>query len=196
MARGKYKQRKHNQDAAQLATDLAQVRAQLDEELARLATARERAELMPDCALSRALRSRRGMRVRAAAAAHRCRPDAIRGVAPARRGDAGVGPSLVSDRGLGLGRFGPESFYAILSGNRAYLTEGGLRIWSTVQTEAIQRARASVRTPRWTSTAEQKMALAKSVAYLDGHGAARRCDRCRRPGVDAYMDDPRRTPPR
>ena len=40
MARGKYKQRKHNQDAAQLATDLAQVRAQLDEELARLATAR------------------------------------------------------------------------------------------------------------------------------------------------------------
>ena len=45
MARGKYKQRKHNQDAAQLATDLAQVRAQLDEELARLAAMRERAEL-------------------------------------------------------------------------------------------------------------------------------------------------------
>lgn len=29
MARGKYKQRKNNQDAARLATDLARVRAQL-----------------------------------------------------------------------------------------------------------------------------------------------------------------------
>ena len=192
MARGKYKQRKHNQDAAQLATDLAQVRAQLDEELARLATARERAELDARlrAELSAAIAARDAV----------CAPqlqriavdrDAIR--VASRQLDEATRElarhwSRIGD--WGWERFGPESFYAILSGNRAYLTEGVVSTHlSTVQTEAIQRARGIRKDAALDFTAEQKMALAKSVAYSTGTVLPGDVTDVDGPAWDAYMDD-------
>lgn len=192
MARGKYKLRKHNHDAAQLAADLARVRAQLAEEQERLAAMRERADL--DARLRGDL---------AAAVAARdavCAPqlerisvdrDAIR-VASRQLDDAVKELARHSQRigDWGWEKFGPETFYAILSGNRAYLTEGVVSTRLNYdQTEAIQRARGIRKDRALDFTAEQKMALARASAYATGTVLPHDVSDVDGPGWDAYMDE-------
>lgn len=89
----------------------------------------------------------------------------------------------------GWERFGPESFYAILSGDRAYLTEGVVSTrLSSVQTEAIQRARGIRQGASLDFTVEQKMALANSVAYAMGTVLPNDVTDVDGPEWDAYME--------
>lgn len=190
MARGKYKARKHNQDAAQLAADLAQVRAQLADEEQRLAAMRERAEL--DARLRAELRA--AISARDAVCAPQLERitadrDAIR--VAARQLDEAVRDvarhwSRIAD--WGWEKFGPESFYAILSGDRAYLTDGVVSTrLNHDQTEAIQRARGIRRDAPLDFTSEQKMALARACAYATGTVLPDDVTDVDGPAWDAYM---------
>lgn len=190
MARGKYKQRKNNQDAAQLASELAHVRAQLAGEQARLAEVAERADLDA--------RLRADLRTATAARDAVCAPqleriasdrEAIRGAA--RQLDEAVRElarhwSRIAD--WGWETFGPESFYAILSGNRAYLSDGVVSTRLNYdQTEAIQRARGIRKDAALDFTADQKMALAKASAYATGTVLPDDVTDVDGPEWDAYM---------
>ncbi|MDO2396087.1 hypothetical protein QRB38_20135 [Mycobacterium avium subsp. hominissuis] len=171
MAKGKYKQRKQNRDATQLAADLAQVRAQLAEAQAKLARVQQRAEV--DAQL------RADLRVAIAARDAVCAPQLQRIAADRDVIRAGARQLEEATRGIarhwskvadwGWEEFGPESFYALLSGNRAYLTSGVVSTrLSHDQTEAIQRARGIRKDTALDFTPEQKMALAQSSAYATG----------------------------
>jgi hypothetical protein len=190
MAKGKYKQRKQNRDSSQSAEDLQRVRAQLVDEQARLAEMQERAaldaRLRADLAAAVAARDAVCAPQLARIAADR---DAIRAsarqLAEASR-EIARHWSKVGD--WGWDRFGPESFYAILSGNRAYLSEGVVSTrLNHDQTEAIQRARGIRKDAPLDFTPEQRMALARAVAYATGTELPDEVASDDGPGWDAYM---------
>lgn len=171
MSRGKYKQRKQNRDATQLAESLQRARAQLAAEQAQLEAMKQRAELDA--------RLRAELATAIAARDAVCGPqldriaadrDAIR---VATRQLADVNRELnrhwqkLAD--WGWEKYGPEMFYAVLSGNRAHLNDGvASKRLNSEQIEAIQRARGIRKDPAVDFTAEQKMALAKASAAVTG----------------------------
>lgn len=127
MAKGKYKARKENRDAFQLAEDLARARTQLREEQRRLVEVRERAErdaqLRADLAEAIAARDAACAPQLARIASDR---DVIRAATRQLTDltrDIARHWQKVSE--WGWTEFGPETYYAILSGNRAFVTEGG-----------------------------------------------------------------------
>jgi hypothetical protein len=171
MAKGKYKARKHNRDAAQVADDLARVRAELAVEQDRLAATRERATL------DARLRTELAEAVAARDAA--CAPQLIRIAA-----DRDVIRSATRDlhgstRQIGRhnqrvidwawDHFGSEAFYAIVSGNRAFVHEGvashGL---SSQATEVIQRARGLRKHAPLDFTPQQRKAMSEAAAAATG----------------------------
>lgn len=171
MAKGKYKQRKDNRDATQLAQSLARVRAQLAEEQKRLEATQQRAEL--DARLRSELTAAIAARDAVCAPQlHRISADrdAIR--AATRQLDAASRDlrrhwHKIAD--WGWEEFGPEAFYALLTGNRATLNDGVVATrLSTAKIEAIQRARGIRKDAPLGFTAEQKMALAKAMAHATG----------------------------
>lgn len=193
MAKGKYKSRKQNRDASQIAEDLARLRVQLADEETRLAAMQERADLDAQ------LRADLGAAIAARDAV--CAPqltriaadrDAIR-AATRRLADANREIarhwSKVGD--WGWEKFGPETFYAILSGNRVYLTEGvasSTRL-NHEQMEAIQRARRIRTDSPIGFSPEQKMALAKASAYATGTVLPDDVTDIDGPAWDAWMDE-------
>ncbi len=190
MARGKYKQRKHNHDAAQLAEDLQRVRAQLAEAKTKLAQVQERAEVDS--------RLRSDLNAAVAARDAVCAPQLDRIAADRDVIRAGTRQLAEATREIarhwskigdwGWEKFGPESFYAILSGNRAYLTEGVVSTrLNHDQTEAIQRARGIRKDAPLDFTPEQRMVLARAVAYATGTELPDEVASDDGPGWDAYM---------
>lgn len=190
MAKGKYKQRKDNRDATQLAQSLARVRAQLAEEQKGLEATQQRAEL--DARLRSELTAAIAARDAVCAPQlHRISADrdAIR--AATRQLDA-------ANRDLrrhwhkiadwGWEEFGPEAFYALLTGNRATLNDGVVATrLSTAKIEAIQRARGIRKDAPLGFTAEQKMALAKAMAHATGVVLPDDVADVDGPAWDAYM---------
>ncbi|MBY6388951.1 hypothetical protein HG717_34350 [Rhodococcus erythropolis] len=171
MAKGKYKARKQNRDTTRLTEDLARLRAQLTAEQTRLAEMRERAELDAKLRadLGAAIAARDAVcasQLKRIAADRDVIRAATRRLAEDNR-EIARHWSKVAD--WGWAEFGPEAFYAILSGNRVYLTEG---VVSThlkhAQTEAIQRARRIRTDSAIDFSPEQKMALAEASAYATG----------------------------
>ncbi|OBK38612.1 hypothetical protein A5658_03580 [Mycobacterium sp. 1245111.1] len=192
MARGKYKTRKQNRDATQLAEDLAAARAQLAAEQARLSAMRERA------AAAAALRAELADAVAARDAV--CAPqleriaadrDVIR--ASTRQLDEAVRELRRHSQKItdwGWETFGPESFYALLSGNRATLTEGVVSTrLDTAAAELIQRARGLRTTASVDFTAAQKMALATATAAATGVALPDGVSDVDGPAWDAYVDE-------
>lgn len=191
MAKGKYKQRKRNQDAAQLAEDLEQARSQLAAEQRRLGEMQERA------ALDAQLRADLAAAISARDAV--CGPQLERIAADRDVIGAATRQLAEANRELqrhwqkigdwGWERFGPETFYAILTGNRAYLSDGVVATrLSAAETEAIQRARGIRKDAAMDFTPEQKMALAKASAYATGTALPDDVTDIDGPAWDAYMD--------
>ena len=171
MARGKYKTRKENRDATKLAEDLAAAHAQLAEEEARLAAMRERADLdarlRADLASAVAAREAVcGPQIERIAADR----DVIRAATRELR-ELGDELSRHTEKitEWGLTTFGPEKFYALLSGNRVFVRHGvAAPHLASEATEAIQRARGLRKDAPLDFTAAQKMALATAVAWSTG----------------------------
>lgn len=171
MARGKHKARKQNRDAAKLADELTRVRAQLAEEQARLAEARERAAL--DAQL------RAGLAEAMAARDAACAPQLERIAADrevirtATRELAAATQQLRRhDERItewGLRELGAEAYYAVVTGNRMVYTEGvaSSRL-ETGAAQVIQRARGLRKMPALDFTPEQKQAMAATAAGASG----------------------------
>lgn len=171
MAKGKYKSRKQNRDAAQLADDLARVRAQLTAEQQRLHHAQQRA--------GEAEQARAELAAAIAAPDAVCTPqlqriaadrDAIR-AATHELAAANQSIERHAERitGWGLRELGPEYFAALLTGDRIrYL--GGVYADNLkgAAAETIQRARGLRTHAGPEFTAEQKMMLATVTAAATG----------------------------
>lgn len=170
MAKGKYKARKENRDATQLAEDLARVRAELLVEQQRLDEVRGRAEVD------------RQLRVALAAAISErdavCAPQIERIAADrdvivaATRDLVAANDSLRHAETVlrwAWTALGPEMVYALLTGNRAFLLEGiahdGL---SHDAAEVIQRVRGIRKYDPVDFTGEQRRALSKAAAAAAG----------------------------
>lgn len=171
MGKGKYQARKQNRDAAQLADDLVRARTQLAQEQARLDQARERAAL--DGKLRRELTAAVAARDSACAPQlERINADRIL-IQTATRELESVTRKLDAhfDRIVkwGWNKFGPERYYALISGDRVFLREGvaddGL---DQKAVEAIQRARGKREVPPPSFTAEQRRVLGVEVAAATG----------------------------
>lgn len=191
MAKGKYKVRKENRDASQLEEELAQVRVKLEEEQRRLAQVRERVTV--DVALRAELAAAVAARD-AACAPHLSRiaadRDVIR-VAARQLVDVTKGMARHWEKigDWGWKEFGPENYYAILTGDRAYLTEGVVSSRLTESaTELIQRARGIRKTAPVDFTAEQRRALAEAAASASGMALPDDVTGVDGQGWDAFVD--------
>lgn len=191
MAKGKYKARKENRDAFQLAEDLARARTQLREEQRRLVEVRERAErdaqLRADLAEAIAARDAACAPQLARIASDR---DVIRAATRQLTDltrDIARHWQKVSE--WGWTEFGPETYYAILSGKRAFVTEGvASRRLKSAATEAIQRARGVRTESALDFTAQQKMALGMAVAAATGTELPDDVTAVDGPEWDAYIE--------
>lgn len=171
MSKGKYKARKENRDTARRTDSLAQVRTELAREQARLDQARERAAM--DCQLRQELAAAIAARDSACAPQlERINSDRILIQTATRDLKAATRKlSAHNDRIVrwGLKEFGPERYYALISGDRVFLREGvahdGL---DQEAVEAIQRARGrrDVSPPNFTT--EQRRILGVEVAAVTG----------------------------
>lgn len=171
MGKGKYKERKHNRDATQLADDLARVRAQFMQEQARLDQVRDRAAL--DGQLRQELAAAVAARdVACAPQIERINADrvliqtATRDLKAATRKLCAHNDRIVE---WGWNTLGPERYYALISGDRVFLREGiaddGL---DQKAVETIQRARGNRQPPPPGYTTEQRRALGIEVAAVTG----------------------------
>lgn len=171
MAKGKYKQRKDNRDATELAENLQRVRAQLADEQKRLEAAQQRAELDT--------RLRTELTAAIAARDAVCEPQLQRIAADRDVIRSATRQLDAANRDLrrhwqriadwGWEEFGPETFYAILTGNRAQLNDGVVSTrLGTAKIEAIQRARGLRKDAPLGFTREQKAALAAATAHATG----------------------------
>lgn len=171
MGKGKYKARKENRDANQLSDDLTRLRVQLVQEQGRLDQARERAAL--DSQLRRELAAAVAARDSACAAQlERIKSDRVL-IQTATRDLKQAARRLVThnDRIVKWGwtEFGPEQFYALISGDRAFVREGIASDDLDQQAvEAIQRARGKREAPPPDFTTEQRRALGVEVAAATG----------------------------
>ncbi len=171
MVKGKYKSRKQNRDASQLAEDLARARAQLVEEQRRLTEMQERAEV--DARLRADLREAIAARDAVCAPQLRRIADDRDAIRAATRDLAAVNRSIrrhsekVTE--WGLRELGAEYFYALLTGNRMRFLKG---VYSTnlkgAAVETIQRARGLRTRPQLDFTPEQKLALAAVAGAASG----------------------------
>jgi hypothetical protein len=191
LSRGKHKARKQNRDAAQLADDLARVRAQLVEERARLAEVGQRA------ALDAQLRADLADAIAARDAA--CAPQleriaddrvaictATRELAETTRQIRRHCEKIIE---WSLDEFGHEGIYAVLTGNRAQLNQGvvSTRLESdAIQT--IQRARGLRKISALDFTQKQKQALGAATAAATGIALPDDVIGIDGDGWDAYTD--------
>lgn len=171
MSRGKYKTRKENSDSLQLASDLKQARAQLDQELERLhETKRRRAETAElKQALDEALTQRNNA----------CAPQLeqiaadLDLVSLALRDLQALCRSVDRhhDRVFGwvVQQIGAEALIAVVGGDRIVVSEGVAASKVDVAgTVAIQQARGLRERSRLKFTAEKKQTLAQAFASAAG----------------------------
>jgi hypothetical protein len=171
MAKGKYRSRKQNRDAFQLADDLVRLRAQLVEEQRRLAEVQERAEV--DSRLRADLSEAIAARDAVCAPQLRRIDDDRDVIRSATRELAAVNRSIrrYSEKVTewGMRELGAEYFYALLTGNRMRFLEG---VYSDnlkgSAVESIQRARGLRTRPQLAFTPEQKLALATVAGAASG----------------------------
>lgn len=170
MAKGKYKARKQNRDATQLAADLARVRDELDVEKAKLEQARGRAAV--DAQLRAELTTAIAARD-AVCAPQLARIAADRDVILSATRDLRSANEAIRHIGKvskwAWEALGPEVVYAVLTGNRAFLREGvENKDLSHSATEAIQRARGIRKHRAIDYTREQKIAMGAAAAAAAG----------------------------
>lgn len=171
MAKGKYRTRKDNRDAAQLAEDLANARTELAEELARLDAVKTRAAR--DKQLRAELDAAIGARDRA------CAPQLAQIAADrttiqkATRELAAATKSLDRHKERvnlwGLKELGAEAFLAMLTGDRAVVRMGvASSAASDRAAEVIQRARGLRKHAPLGFSREQNLTLAQIAAASTG----------------------------
>lgn len=171
MAKGKYRTRKDNRDATQLAADLARARIELAEELSRLDAVKNRAD--QDKQLREELDAAIRLRDRA------CAPQLAQIAADrtviqkATRELAAATKSLDRHKERidlwGLKELGAEAFIAILTGDRAVVRMGvASGAASNRAAEVIQRARGLRKHAPLEFSREQNLTLAQIAAASTG----------------------------
>ncbi|WP_016894201.1 hypothetical protein [Mycobacteroides abscessus] len=171
MSKGKYKARRQNRDAAQLADDLARVRTQLAREQARLEEARERAAV--DAQLRQELAAAIASRDSACATQlNRIHEDRV-AIQTATRDLKSTMQKMDAHFARivrwGFNEFGPERYYALISGDRVFIREGVADSRLDHQAvETIQRARGKRDAPAPDFTTEQRRVLGVEVAAITG----------------------------
>lgn len=171
MAKGKYRQRKDNRDATQLAADLAAARAECTRELARLAAVKARVD--QDKRLRAELAAAIELRDRACAPQlGRIAADRV-AVQKATRDLAVVCKSIDRHRlrviEWAIKELGAELFLAVLTGDRAVIRSGvSSNGVSNSAAEVIQRARGLRTRAALDFTREQKIVLGQAAAAATG----------------------------
>ncbi len=171
MAKGKYRTRKDNRDATQLAADLARARIELAEELSRLDAVKNRAD--HDKQLREELDAAIRLRDRA------CAPQLAQiaadrtAIQKATRELAAATKSLDRHKERidlwGLKELGAEAFIAILTGDRAVVRMGvASGAASNRAAEVIQRARGLRKHAPLEFSREQNLTLAQIAAASTG----------------------------
>ncbi|WP_100481018.1 hypothetical protein [Mycobacteroides abscessus] len=171
MAKGKYRTRKDNRDATQLAADLARARIELAEELSRLDAVKNRAD--HDKQLREELDAAIRLRDRA------CAPQLAQiaadrtAIQKATRELAAATKSLDRHKERidlwGLKELGAEAFIAILTGDRAVVRMGvASGAASNRAAEVIQRARRLRKHAPLEFSREQNLTLAQIAAASTG----------------------------